>query len=190
MDPYKETRQTYDRSGTDYPEGDISPNEADWIQRCLSGRNTRETVLEFGSGLGRRSRYIESLGFRVQRSDASGAFLEHLQHEKPAPLLLDLLEDPLPPSSIFYASAVLLHFSADDTRKILQKIYEATKPGGIFFFSLKEGEGSVLEEGPWGRRYFTYWQEEDVVAALLLAGWEEVSMERDGNWIQAFARRA
>lgn len=190
MDP---TAEAYKNIGVDYPEGEIGSSEAAWMRRALLGQSRRHTILEFGSGLGLRSRFLEEEGFRVQRSDVAGSFLEHLQDASPPPLLLDLRRDPLPRAQIFYASAVLLHFPKEEIPGILRKIYEATLPGGIFFFSLKEGQGQGWEEGSWGRRYFAYWQEPEILAELLRAGWERVDIEREEGqttWIQIIARRS
>jgi SAM-dependent methyltransferase len=190
----QETINTYNLVGSEYPEGDISLTEARWIEHALGGQKRGSLVFEFGSGLGARSRFIEELGFRVQRSDVTGAFLEHLKDSSPMPMLLDLLEDPLPTSDIFYAAAVLLHFPKERVPGVLEKIYKATSPGGLFFFSLKEGDGETVIDDGWGPRFFAFWRKEEILAALMDAGWERVELSqalssKGDNMLQIIARK-
>lgn len=82
------------------------------------------------------------------------------------------------------ANAVLLHFTADETRKVIQKVYSALNDNGVFAFSVKKGTGEVWSnEKLDAPRYFNYWDEADLVYVTLLAGFKELSIKVTENWI-------
>jgi hypothetical protein len=58
-----------------------------------------------------------------------------------------------------WACASLLHVPYDDMLYTFEKIWNALKYHGIFYFSFKEGQGEGIDEDG---RYFTYLTEEDI----------------------------
>lgn len=168
----------------------------DWQGRFAALVGTGGTVLELGSGPGRDAERLESLGLRVLRSDATPAFVERLRALGHEVLDVDIRSDPLPaPLDGVFANAVLLHLHRDTLPSVLFRIGGALRPGGILATSLKEGDGEEWHDRTLGApRYFTYWREVPLRAALVAAGFEIVSIEHArgaaDDWLYVTARFA
>ena len=140
----------------------ISGSVKDWIDASLALLTPSAHILELGSAHGRDADYIENKGFKIDRTDAAQAFVDYLKDQnKDARLLNALTDDYGGPYNMIYANAVLLHFTPEQTKAVLQKVHDALKPNGLFSFSVKIGDGSAWSEAKLNApRYFTYWREE------------------------------
>lgn len=118
-------------------------------------------VLELGSGPGREAAYLEDRGLRVYRSDATPAFVERLRQAGHRARLLDVRYDDLcGPFDAVLANAVLLHLDRRDFARALRACREATRPGGVFALTLKEGDAEAWSDVKLGQpRWFVYWRE-------------------------------
>jgi len=152
-------------------------------------------VLEIGSGTGRDAQYLEHRGLRVHRTDATPAFVERLRQSGHQARLLDVRCDALGgPFDAVLANAVLLHLDRDDLSRALRACHVATRPGGVFALTLKEGDGEAWSDAKLGQpRWFVYWREPDLRQALDNAGWTVVSLEhvqgRLEPWLHVLCRR-
>jgi len=152
-------------------------------------------VLELGSGPGREAQYLEDRGLRVHRSDATPAFVERLRLAGYEARVLDVRHDDLGgPFDAVVANAVLLHLDRSDLGRALRACYAATRPGGLFVLTLKEGEGEAWSNAKMRQpRWFVYWREEPLRHALNSAGWSVVRLEhvqgRLEPWLHALCRR-
>lgn len=150
-------------------------------------------VLELGSGPGRDARYLEARGLRVQRSDATSAFVALLREEGFEARVLDVRRDDLGgPWDAIYANAVLLHLDRADLAHALVAIRSAVVVGGVLAFTLKEGDGERWTESRLGvPRWFAFWRRDDLAQVLERAGWVVESIEhRDGPndaWLHVLA---
>lgn len=175
------------------PEGLAAPVAAllDEVAMRAPGRE----VLELGSGPGREAQYLQQRGMRVHRSDATPAFVERLREAGHQARLLDVRCGDLGgPFDAVLANAVFLHLSRDDMRGALAVCRTATRPGGVFAMTLKEGDGEAWSEAKLGRpRWFVYWREGALRQALEGAGWTIVSLQHIAGrlepWLHVLCRR-
>ncbi len=159
-------------------------------------------VLEIGSGAGRDASALEEAGLRVRRTDITPGFVELLRAAGHAADLVDPLTDDLTdpddptPYDAVWASACLLHVARADLPVVLSRLAAATRPGGLFHLSLKEGDGAAWSAhgNVAAPRHFTYWREGPLRAALSDAGWSVLSLEREDGlrgdaWLEVLAER-
>lgn len=152
-------------------------------------------VLELGSGPGREAQYLEHRGLRVHRSDATPAFVERLRQAGHQARFLDIRCDDLGgPFDAVLANAVLLHLDRKDLDRALRACHAATRPGGVFGLTLKEGDGEAWSDAKLPQaRWFVYWREPALRHALSDAGWTVVRLEqvqgRLESWLHVLCRR-
>jgi hypothetical protein len=114
--------------------------------------------------------------------------------------LTDDLDDPAAPRTVYdavWANASLLHARREDLPTVLTRLAGATKPGGLLYASLKEGDGESWSvhgtiSAP---RFFTYWREEPLRRALQAAGWSVEHIGRHPGsrgepWLEVLASRS
>jgi SAM-dependent methyltransferase len=134
------------------------------------------TVLELGSGPGTDADALESAELRVDRTDATPAFVERLRDCGRSARVLNALADDLGgPYDAVFANAVLLHFTAEELRSVLISAQHAVRPGGLLAATLKEGDGHEWSmrkmDAP---RYFTYWRTGPLRTLLEETGWTPI----------------
>jgi len=172
------------------------------LDRFAASLGAGARVLEIGSGPGRDAVALEAAGLRVRRTDVTPGFVELLRGQGHVAELLDPLTDelldPADPRryDAVWANACLLHVARPDLPVVLSRLASATREGGLFQLSLKEGDGDQWSthghvDGP---RHFTFWREEPLRAALDAAGWSVLTLEReDGlrgdSWLEVLAER-
>ncbi|WP_168207635.1 NUDIX domain-containing protein [Microlunatus elymi] len=189
------TLQTYHRAADRYaertpgPSADVRIPFLDRIVELVPGGR----VLEFGSGPGRDAAYLESRGLQVQRSDAAPAFVELMRRDGHPATIIDARSDDLGgPWDAVLANAVLLHLSRTDFAEVVGRVLAAVRPGGIFAFTLKEGDGEAWTEQKLDLpRWFVYWREPALRAMVKGRGWTIRSLEhrpgRFDDWLQVIA---
>jgi len=200
-DTSKATLEAYEH-GVDQYVAAMIPNVTgslkEWIDAGLALLPAGAHILELGTGHGRDATYMEGRGFVVDRTDAARAFIEYLKQQgKDVRLLNALTDDFGGPYDMVYASAVLIHFTPEQTDKVLKKAHEALKPEGLLSFSVKVGDGAGWSESKISApRFFTYWREEPLRRLLADAHfkvvfWEDGQRGRTGNqpWYHIIARR-
>ena len=125
------------------------PDRRDWLNRLCREVGSGADVLELGSGTGRDADYLESIGLRVRRTDATQAFLD-LQAERGVDAsLLNVIEDELtapgePGYDAVVALCVLIHVDRPLLPGVLAKVRGALRPNGVFLVSVREGEGDEI----------------------------------------------
>jgi SAM-dependent methyltransferase len=155
-----------------------------WMARALDTLDKNAQILEIGSGTGRDANYLESLGYHVQRTDASQGFVDYLRAQGKAAALLNVLTDALPEGcDLIQANAVFLHFTESEFIAALAKVFKTLKPNGHFALSLKRGDGEETTshklDAP---RYFHYWQPAEAKALLERAGFMRVVIDASDDW--------
>lgn len=172
----------------------LGPVLRGFLDRVATRVGAGARVLELGSGPSRDARYLESLGVRVQRSDATAAFVEMLHAEGFDALRLDVRTDDLGgPWDAVFANAVLLHLDRAAFASALVAIREAVVPGGVLACTLKEGDGETWTDARLGGpRWFVFWRREQLVDVLEHAGWIVESIEQvegpNDAWLHVIAR--
>jgi hypothetical protein len=192
-DPGGETVAAYDVIAGAFTQtySEMVPTIAGWLDEVAS-RVGDGRLLELGSGPGRDADYLQARGVRVTRSDATGAFVGALRGRGLQALRLDVRTDELGgPWDSVLANAVLLHLTTTQFASVLERARAAIPAGGTLAFTLKEGDGEAWA-GREPQRWFRYWREEPLRAALRDAGWTPELLERhpgrDHPWLHVIAR--
>lgn len=151
-------------------------------------------VLELGSGPGLDADWFERRGVQVRRSDATVAFVERLRRRGFRADVLNVISDELGgPYDGVWANAVLLHLSRNELADALGRIRRALKPGGVFAFSVKDGDGEAwVTDKLADPRYFVYWRLEPLREILDAAGWQVEDViaapGRSDDWLMVRCR--
>ncbi len=159
------------------------------LRRMMTDVPADGLVLEVGSGTGRDADFIELLGGKVRRTDATQAFLD-LQAERGKHVArLNLLTDSLGgPYDAVLAICVLIHIERADTDRVLRKIRRALRPGGVFLTALWAGSGQTD-----GEYHMTYWSRTGFARRLEAAGltveWDSCTLGRGGKPLLLFLAR-
>jgi 2-polyprenyl-3-methyl-5-hydroxy-6-metoxy-1,4-benzoquinol methylase len=138
------------------------------------------TVLEIGSGAGTEADVLASRGFKVQRTDATRAFVDIVRASGHDARLLNVVTDDLGgPWHCVFANAVFLHLGREQFRDVLVKTSLSVRPNGLLVFTLKEGDGDEWSSTRFNLpRHFTYWREESLHPYIAASPWELVSLRR------------
>lgn len=170
----------------------VSAGFKDWIDITLSHLSFNAEILEIGSGFGRDANYIESFGFKVDRTDATEAFVVYLQGQGHLARRFNILTDPFAAQvDLVFANAVFLHFTPQEFELVLQKIHAALKPDGILAFTVKKGAGEEWTNAKLGQpRYFCYWDQEKLTSLLQKTRFEAIHISEDQRFLQIVAKPA
>lgn len=198
-DSNHKTIQSYEDHVQEYIDG--TPQEAssvvkDWIDDALSGLPKDARILEFGSAFGRDAAYMQNLGYTVQCTDATKAFVDLLKNKGFDAKVLNAITDEIGGAyDLVFANAVLLHFTRKEVEAVLRKVFSALNDGGRFAFTLKQGEGEEWSENKLGApRYFCYWVEGQIEKLAKDAGFTDVTINSDkptanAMWLQIIAEK-
>ena len=182
----KTTLESYEKAIDKYIQSTVSVASVwvvDWLKDSLDGLTKDARIFEIGSGFGRDANYIESLGYRVERTDAAEGFISILRKDDPTAHYFNAIEDDISDSyDLIYANAVFLHFTRDEIESVIKKVFNALDDGGRLAISLKQGDGEEWSTRKVDEpRYFCYWQKDDVETLLYKVGFSKVSTRIDGN---------
>lgn len=198
-DTNKVTVESYNTHAEAYVNGTPSETTATvkgWLDRTFANVAKTARVLEIGAATGRDARYVSSLGYKVECSDAALAFVSMLQESGFSAHILNVVTDPIAGQyDCIFANAVVLHFTKEEMREVTEKIYHSLDAGGIFAFTLIEREADdVWYRGKMNApRYFTYWTRKDVEGLLKNAGFHSLELRAaqvdDASWLQVIAKK-
>lgn len=196
----QQTVQAYEDHVQDYIDG--TPQTVDgilknWLDKTLDLTPPDAHILELGSAMGRDATYLQQKGYTVECTDVAEGFVKLLQDKGFNARKLDAVTDAITGSyDLILASAVLLHFTREETAQVLRKVYEALSDGGLFAFTLKEGEGEEWSNEKLGApRFFCYWTADQIAEYLQDAGFEKIDIaagqegSRNVSWVQIIAKK-
>lgn len=188
----RRTIDSYESYADRYAEvrGGPDPREEAALRQVASIAGLGGLILEIGSGPGWDADFLETLGVRVRRTDATRRFLELQAARGKQGDRLDVITDDLGgPYDAVVAQYVLFHVPRDRIDAVLAKIAAALRPRGAFLVTMREGEG---ETG--GNYHEVYWRRNDFAERLKVAGlavlWDEPSVGSDNvTWNSFLTRR-
>lgn len=198
MNENQETIQAYEGHVQEYIDGTYQNIDGDmktWMDYLAAQLQSNSRILEIGSANGRDAAYLQGKGFAVECTDGTQGFVNLLQQEGFAARKLDLINDPIDGQyDLVMANAVLLHFTREQTQAVLKKVHAALSEGGMFAFTLKEGDGEEWSEAKLGvPRYFCYWREPAIEELVRESGFSDVQVlkgvTRNAQWLQIVARK-
>jgi len=122
-------------------------------------------VLEIGCGNGRDASEIVQYTKKYLGIDISEAMLELAKQQAPhgSFKLADVELYNFPENiNLIFSFASLLHSDTKNVASVLQRAKRALHPGGVFYISLKHGEGQAVKEDEFGTRTFYFYTPERI----------------------------
>ena len=123
------------------------------------------SILDFGCGSGRDTKYFLNNGYHVTATDGSGVICKMATDYtgiQVKQMLFEELDDRNQYDGI-WACASILHLSKNDLFRVFHKMNQALKENGIIYTSFKYGEF----EGERNGRYFTDFTEDSLKEFIL-----------------------
>lgn len=146
------------------------------LRESFNGLPKKAKILEIGSADGNNAKILESLGFDVTASDVAPAFLEACRKQGLKTIKLNLLTDELPSGLHgILCWRVFVHFTREDIRLALERVYDALSPGGRFVFNVID-VATYSCDSQWYdypgeykmgiERFFAYYKKEDILSLI------------------------
>lgn len=203
-DDYKTvTRQSYEDSAKEFASfaKTFRGKLESWIEEFSKQIKKGEQVLDVGSGSGRDAKYFVKHNLSVTGVDISPALVEIAKSKVPegAFFVMDF-ENLAMPSEGFagvWANASLLHLPKENLPPVLKRLHQVLVPEGVFFSTWRVGNAEKFTNEKRGKaslkRFYAYYQPEDIVALLEKAGFKDVEFDLDeietGKWVLVTARK-
>jgi ubiquinone/menaquinone biosynthesis C-methylase UbiE len=151
------------------------PERVDEFLNVLSGKK----ILDVGCGSGRDVAIFVGKGYDVVGIDLSEAFIQMGRTHVPDAVFeqMDVLDLTFEDETFdgVWASAILLHLMPEDIPIAMKEIYRVLKPGGIFRFSVKKGNGARIESDiivNSAKRLNVYFQKDEIERYACVVGFE------------------
>lgn len=168
------------------------------LSKYTVGLSKSANIFEVGSASGRDIEILRELGFdSIIASDAANCFLRYLKRKGYSPIKFNLLKDEFGEKYDFILCwAVLVHFTKDEAKEAIQKMYDALVSGGRIALSLKlmnenETEWAEHRHKYQAERFFSYWTVNESTEVLNGAGFRdvEIGLDRRGSscWLECYA---
>ena len=196
MDEYQIHRRTlayYDKNSEEYYEETIFNNVKEMYNIFTSYLPLPAKILDFGSGVGRDTKYFLDCGYNVDSVDGSRGLARIAKDKLGIDTLVSSFQTVDLPQQEYdgiWAMASLLHLPTDSLRQVVAKLYGALKPNGVLFCSFKEGEGSFVDERG---RYYRLMNENELLSLAENNRLQCISCSkftfRDQRWIKYLGRR-
>ena len=152
------TLDYYNSNAADFSETTKNVDFSEVQQIFINHLSSDASILDFGCGSGRDSKYFLAHGYHVTAIDGSEAICKiatdytGIQVKQ---MLFEELDDRNKYDGI-WACASILHLSREALPDIFHKMYQALKGNGIIYTSFKYGTFEGMRNG----RYFTDFTEE------------------------------
>ncbi len=173
----------------------------EWLGTAVSNLDPRtSTIFEFGSGAGGRALSLGKLGYAVEATDATSAFVEIMRQNGLAARQLDILQDPLPADrDLIFASGVVQHFTFQQARQVFQRVSAALKPTGRFALTVPAGQLEGWRPGSTEldahARYWRCWHEDELHHCLAEFNLDDIVLSRtisyrERPWLLVVAQKS
>ncbi|MBS3088721.1 class I SAM-dependent methyltransferase [Candidatus Pacearchaeota archaeon] len=172
MDYKEETLKVYD-SHSDYFNKKFEEYVREFIKDEINEiektfpRNSK--ILDLGSGTGNHAFVFKQKNHDVLCLDISEKMLNKCKEKGLKTIKMDIEKLSLPKNSfdVVLAYTSLLHLPKSNVPKVIESIKEMLKDNGLFFISLKEGEGEGFEEfKEGGKRWFSLYRDDEIKKLL------------------------
>ncbi|WP_176438667.1 class I SAM-dependent methyltransferase [Pseudomonas sp. K2I15] len=141
------------------------------------------SILDIGCGPGRDIAYFLSLGFEVDGVEPAKE-VAAIARTRTKTVIYECTAENLHINKFYdgvWACASLLHVAPPNMSKVLSLVSDRLKRNGVFYFSVKRGEGEVRK--PDGRLFYNYRQSELVsiianqLELVVVDSWESASSD-------------
>ena len=168
----KITLNYYNTHAKDFVQGTVAVDFHITQDRFLAQLAAGASILDFGCGSGRDTKYFLQYGFAVEATDGS-AELCKLASAYTGISVKQMLFDELEAVEKYdgiWACASILHLAWADLVVVMQKMVRAVNDGGVIYTSFKYGQFTGERNG----RFFTDLDEEGLARLLKEVGGLEV----------------
>lgn len=153
-------------------------------------------ILDAGCGSGRDAKAFRSMGYKVAAVDASAELARLAEAYSGVPVRVCRFQE-LADQEIFdavWACASLLHVREAELPQVFANIWQALKPGGVFYFCFKYGSGERVKDG----RHFTDANEQRIESWLselpnltIIDMWRSDDQRQDAElgWMNALIKK-
>ena len=168
----KTTLTYYNTHAKDFVQGTVAVDFHITQDRFLAQLAAGASILDFGCGSGRDTKYFLEHGFAVEVTDGSKELCK-LASAYTGISVKQMLFDELEAVEKYdgiWACASILHLAWADLVVVMQKMVRAVKDGGVIYTSFKYGQFTGERNG----RFFTDLDEEGLARLLKEVGGLEV----------------
>lgn len=154
----------YERHGSQYFDDTVELNMEEELDRFIELLPENAEVLDLGCGSGRDTRYLLEAGCYVTPMDGSPKMCSLAEIYTDLDVLCMTFEE-MEFQEVFdgiWASASLLHVPGKDMDRIMDKVVNALKPGGILYMSFQYG----TQEEYRNQRFYCDYNEKKAKAML------------------------
>lgn len=179
---YNYTLGYYDNHADEFYEGTVNVEFSSTQDRFLAKLQPGSSILDFGCGSGRDTKYFLEKSYDVDAIDGSAALCE-LASEYTGIEVKQMFFEELSEVKRYdgiWACSSILHLSVDELAGVMRKMVAALKGNGIIYTSFKYGTFSGERNG----RYFTDMTEETFAEFIGEIG----NLEVEEQWITLDAR--
>ena len=158
----------YNTDAKDFVQGTVAVDFHITQDRFLAQLAAGASILDFGCGSGRDTKYFLQHGFAVEATDGSKELCK-LASEYTGISVKQMLFDELEAVEKYdgiWACASILHLAWIDLVIVMQKMVRAVKDGGVIYTSFKYGQFTGERNG----RFFTDLDEEGLARLLKEVG--------------------
>lgn len=179
----QDLQKTYAKIAQGYQNKHAEIQEDEALDKFIKNIKPKGEILDLGAGVGTESRWLADRGFQVTMFDMSHEMLEIAKAKVPEAKVVqgDMTEMEFEPGVFdgVLARASLLHLTKAEAKKVITKVLEILKNGGVFLSTLKLGEGEeVVEDEKYGqkaKRFFAFYTQEEGEQLFREAGFKSVS---------------
>ena len=147
------TLSYYSTNAITFSEGTVSVDFTTTQERFLQYLAPGSSILDFGCGSGRDTKYFAERGYKVTATDGCAELVALASEYSGLPVKQLLFSDLAEVEAYdgVWACASILHLPKVELVDVLQKITTALRPGGYLYTSFKYGDFEGERHG----RYFT-----------------------------------
>ncbi len=170
----KTTIESYNKTVEEYIKNVDTLHQYEASGRFISLISEGSLILDLGCGPGRDAKIFADKGFRVigidlseKMIDAAKSRVKNADFRNMNLKQLDFKDDYF---DAVWASASFLHIPKKDIPKAVKEVHRVLKSGGIFYLSLKEGEGESFEPDKrydGAEKFWAYYTEEEIKKLLI-----------------------
>ena len=162
-----------------------------FLKETFNNMSNNSNVFEIGSAEGENAKYIQSLGFKIVASDVADDFIIELKKRGLNAIKFNVLEDDFPEKyGCVFCWRVFVHFTKDDVKLVLNKVYSTLSDNGIFIFNVMNkdiknisnewidfpGEYNIGME-----RYYNYFSQFEIDQLIDETNFKMISFHKEGG---------
>ena len=168
----------YDEHAIDYFEKtfdvDNTLNQKMFLREVTKIGYGNPKMLDVGCGTCRDAYFFKNNGISVYPIDASTGLADIVKEKLDIDIhVMDMSDISFREEfELVWASASILHLNKVEAKQVMTKCYNALKPGGLFYISVKAKQNEEFSDR---ERYFSYYEKDELAEMLKDVGFTEKS---------------